>query len=492
MRPELVCQLLLWLGGLLWVALPGRAMATEPPAVRITSTPERLQLGQDTEAELRIDTEPWVTELHLQASRGELGPTVQEAPGRYRATYRAPSQRYPQVAIISAVGRGPSGMVHGWTTLPLWGLGMAEVRTRPGAKVSLRVGRQVFGPERADAQGVARVLVRVPPGEKYARFGARRIALGVPDLPLVQALADRLEVPGDSEQEVRVRLFTVTPAGRPRQAERLTLEATRGTVEAPEVEAPGVSLVRWRLAPGPEGEVELRGMRPGMSRPVFTVKVSVVPGKAEAVTAAEGSESPSPTQPIALRPDAVEEVRAGDVASRGLAVQSPDDFHAAATFRAGVVTDFGRFQAPSAGVQVEYRPWRTPRGVGLALSVDGLSFPGLGEGSLAGFEGRNTLLVLSAAPTMHLGLGRGVELWGSAGPALGWVRSRVTLGEGPALAETARVWGAQGAVGLGRAWGPGVPLVEARVLWFPDVSLHVLRGELLGAGLLVGYRLALF
>jgi len=34
-----------------------------------------------------------------------------------------------------------------------------------------------------------------------------------------------------------------------------------------------------------------------------------------------------------------------------------------------------------------------------------------------------------------------------------------------------------------------VPFLEARALWFSDPALHVLRGKLLGAGLLVGYRL---
>lgn len=639
MKPERACRLLLCLGGLLLVALPGRAMAEESALIRISSTPESLQLGKDAEAELRIETDPEVTELQLFTSRGEVDAPVREAPGRYRATFRAPRERYPQVAILSAEGRGPRGPRHGWTVLPLWGQGTAEVRTRPGTPVSLRVGTLVFGPVTADAEGVARVPVRVPPGVEDATFGGRRIELGVPPLPHVQAIVERPVVPGDSEQEVRVRLYSVTPDGQPRTGTGYVLEPTRGTAEAPEALAPGVSVVRWRLPPGTPGPVELRGSLPGEARSAFTAKVSVVPGPArrfsltvdqETVTASEdarvkvevlardeagnaadaelrlltdlgepvalqaletgrygaelvlparigtresvelrvqaaGSEVPGVSRRLALSPAAparvtvealasevitdgareagyrvvvedrfgnpvreppvvvqatepvgtprpsgpgawelrylpaaVEEarasrveVRAGEIIGRAGFLLEPRRFHTATAFRAGVVTDFGRLQAPTAGVQVELRPGTPVRGLGLALSADALSFGGLGRGVLPGFEGRSTFLSLSAAPTLHLWLGRGVEVWGGAGPSVAWVRSSAKLGAGPALEEATHVWGAQGTVGVGRRFGPGVPFLEARALWFSNPALHVLRGNLLGAGLLAGYRLEL-
>lgn len=637
MHPEHACRLLLCLGGLLLAALPGRAMAEESALIRITATPEWLQLGRDTEAQLRIETGSEVTELQLFTSRGEVDTPVMEAPGRYRATFRVPRERYPQVAILSAEGRSPRGALHGWTVLPLWGQGTAEVRTRPGTPVSLRVGTQVFGPLTADAEGVARVPVRVPPGVEDATFGSQRIVLGVPPLPHVQAIVERPVVPGDSAQEVTVRLYAVTPDGQPRQGMGFVLEPTRGTAGPPEALAPGVSVVRWRLPPGPQGTVELRGSVPGEARSAFVVKVSVVPGPArrftlsvdkETVTASEdtgvrvrvlawdeadnpaeaelrlvsefgegvalralgagqyegelalparigtresvelrvraaGIEAPVASRRISLSPaaparvtvvalasevitdgvreagyrvrvedrfgnpvreppviahasepvgtlrpsgpgvwelrylpPAVEdtratgvEIHAGEAIGRGGFLLEPQRFRTATTFRAGVVTDFGRLQAPTAGVQVEYRPGTPVRGLGFALSADALSFGGLGEGARLDFEGRSTFLSLSAAPTLHLWLGRGVELWGGAGPSVAWVRSSAKLGAGPVLEEATYVWGAQGTVGLGRRFGPGVPFLEARALWFSDPSLHVLRGNLLGAGLLAGYRL---
>jgi hypothetical protein len=218
------------------------------------------------------------------------------------------------------------------------------------------------------------------------------------------------------------------------------------------------------------------------------------------VQATEPMGTPRPSGPGAweLRylPAAVEharasrvEVRAGEAIGRGGFLLEPRRFRTATTFRAGVVTDFGRLQAPTAGVQVEFRPETPVRGLGFALSGDVLSFGGLGGGALPGFEGRNTYLSLTAAPTLHLWLGRGVELWGGAGPSVAWVRSSVKLGPGPALEEATHVWGAQGTVGIGRRFGPGVPFLEARALWFSNPALDVLRGNLLGAGLLGGYRL---
>jgi hypothetical protein len=641
MRPERACRLLVLLGGLLLAALPGRALCAEPAPVRITSTPERLLLGTDASAELRIVTDPEATELRLFTSRGEVSAPVEEGPGRYRATFHPPRERYPQVALLVAVARGPRGALHGWSVLPLWGQGTAEVRTRPGAPVSLRVGEEVFGPLEADAQGVARVPVRVPPGVEHASFGTRRIALGVPPLPHVQAIAEQPVVTGDAAHEVTVRLYAVTPEGKPRREARFLLEATRGTVEGPQALAPGVSVVRWRLPPGAPGDVELRGGVPRDARSAFRVKLGVVPGPArrlslqvdrETVTASEdarvtvtvraldavgnpaevdlrlhsdfgegpalralgdgryegtlalparfggresvelrvhsaGSQAPLLTHRLALRPaaparvavtalasrviadgvseagyhvavedrfgnpvreapvvltasepvgaprpgaapgtwelryvpasveevhDARVEVRAGETIGRGGFLLEPRRFRAATLLRAGLVTDFGHLTARTAGVQVELRPEVPARFLGVALAADALTFSGLGEGAVGGFRGRNTYLSVSAALTAHLWLGRRMEVWGGVGPAVAWVHSRAGLGRGPALEEATHVWGAQGMVGVGHRLGPGLPFLEARALWFSDPNLHVLRGELRGVGLLVGYRLELF
>ncbi|XXF80678.1 hypothetical protein P2318_13270 [Myxococcaceae bacterium GXIMD 01537] len=640
MRPELAPMFRCLLTGLLLVLPVGHALAGEPGAIQLTPERAVLQLGRDSEVEVRIDTLPEATELQLFTSRGELGPVRQAGPGRYTATFRVPRARYPQVAILAAVARVPAGALHGWTVLPLWGQGTAEVHTRPGTPVSLLVGSRRFGPVVADTTGVAHVPVQVPPGVTHAEFAGRRIPLGVPPLPTVQAIPERPEVAGDAAQVVTVRLYAVTPDGKAGREQGFRLKATRGTVERPEPVAPGVSVVRWRLPAGSLGPVELEGSLAGEQRPLFSVKVEVVSGPArrfalhvdrETVTAAEdarvkvevlalddagnpaeaslrlavegaeagalralgagryeaslsvparfgtreavdvslqaeGSDAPLGSYRLLLRPAAparvtvtaseprleadgvrearyrvvVEdrfgnpvrepptvvfasepvgallpggpgewllryvpsavdevhesrvEVRAGDAIGSGSLRLEPVRAPTAVHLRAGVVTDFGRLRALAAGAQVELRPWRAPAYLRLSLAVDGLTFGGLGAGGPGGVEGRSTYLSLSPALTAHLWLGEKVDLWGAVGPALAWVRSASRVGPGPSLAESAWVWGAQGSLGVGRRWGPGMPFLEARVLGFSDPGLHVLRGELLGVGLLAGYRLELF
>ena len=160
--------------------------------------------------------------------------------------------------------------------------------------------------------------------------------------------------------------------------------------------------------------------------------------------------------------------------------------------RAGLMTNLGDVLAPSAGLRLELWPLRQWPFVGLLLDTGYLGFSRTGGPAAPGFTGRNEWLDTTVAVGLRTSRENGLQGWVAAGPSLARVRSRVAWSEGPVLEEGTWVWGAQAMVGVGLPLGRGQPFLEARVSWFDDPSLRVLRGALWGGGLHVGYRLELF
>ncbi|QRN93419.1 hypothetical protein JRI60_30020 [Archangium violaceum] len=283
-RPVSLLLLLVGLGAGLWPVRAAGADAVRRSsggAIRILCTPGHLLLGTDLEAEVRIEVDPAATGLELIASTGEVGAVKRVGPGVFRATYVPPRQSLPEVVVLAATARGPGGELEGWSLFPLWGQGQAEVRTRAGAPVTLQVGDRTFGPVLADASGLARIPVAVPPGVGEAFFGRRRIDLGLPPQPYLHAVANRREVLADREETVVIRLHDVRPAGGPARPGAFSFSVSRGTVSAPVEQEPGVSIVRWTVPPGRMGELELKGSVPREPRWSVDVHVSAVPGPAQ-------------------------------------------------------------------------------------------------------------------------------------------------------------------------------------------------------------------
>lgn len=630
--------------GLLVAVWPVLAMGTEAArtprgSIRIQCKPGHVLLGTDREAEVHIELDPQATGLELFASRGEVGPVTQVKPGVFRATYVPPRQSIPLEVILVALARGQEGTLDGWAVLPLWGQGVAEVRTRPGTPVTLQVGSKSFGPVSADPKGLARILVAVPPGVHEAFFGKRRVDLGVPPQPFLHAVAERREVRADREETVAIRLYSLNPAGvPPRQG---AFSVSRGTVSAPAELEPGVFLLRWTVPPGPAGSLELKGSVTGDKRGAVSVRLVAVPGPArhfemrvdheelvaseevrvavevsardaagnpasaglrlesdlvgegglterqpgeyagvlgfaprfgtrervELRLLAEGAPAPVLTRTLKLRsavparvkveplqpllmadghseaiwrisvedrfgnpvrepwpeaklarelastllskaPGTYElryvpppadadhlselEVRVGEVHGRGtlsLLRRRPVLLVAP---RAGLVTNLGDVVAPSAGLRLEVWPLHQWPFLGLLLDTGYLGFSRTGGLAAPGFTGRNEWLDTTVAVGLRTLGEKGLQGWVAAGPSLVRVRSSVAWSGGPVLEEGTWVLGAQALVGVGLPVGRGQPFLEARVSWFDDPSLRVLRGALWGGGLHLGYRLALF
>ncbi|PTL85304.1 hypothetical protein [Vitiosangium sp. GDMCC 1.1324] len=278
---------LLLLVGLLAGGWPARAAGADAAPVstgggiRIRCIPEHVLLGSDREAEVRLELDSEATGVELLASRGEVGPLTRVAPGVFRATYVPPRQSLPLEVILVALARGPRGGFESWSVLPLWGQGQAEVRTLPGAPVTLQVGERTFGPVQADAAGLASIPVEVPPGLHEAFFGRKRIDLGVPPAPLLHAVVGRREVRADREETVDIRLYTLKPEGEPPRPDAFSFSVSRGTVSAPALLEKGVLLLRWTVPPGPVGRLELKGSVAGERRRSVGVRLEAVPGPAQ-------------------------------------------------------------------------------------------------------------------------------------------------------------------------------------------------------------------
>lgn len=250
------------LAGAPLVMASGVARAEEPGppggggAIRISPEPSRLLLGRDAGADLRITAPADVEDVSLSASVGRIEGLRRLPGGGFAARWRVPAERYPQVAIVAALGRTPHGAEHGWVAIPLSGQGDARVRAAPGQEITLQIGERKFGPRRAGSDGLAVIPVVVPPGVREAHHGFTPIDLHVPETQLLHAVLDRGVVFADRQERVRVFAYVVAPHGAARRGDVPVFEASRGSVSAAERE-PGLMEGVWTLPPGRAGEERL-------------------------------------------------------------------------------------------------------------------------------------------------------------------------------------------------------------------------------------------
>jgi hypothetical protein len=228
------------------LAAPGARAAAGGCALRVTAVPERLTLGEDEIATVRVEGR--AAAPLLSVNLGSVGAPRRAGEGAWEADYRPPRRGFPRVALVSAVGEGTCGFV----AIPLAGQGDALVDTSPRARISVRIGERRFGPERADDTGRAVVPVIVPPGVRAAFHGERAIPLDVPPsshvhLTLLPAATPR----ADREEVLAVLAVAVAEDGSPWSGPPPALSASAGALSEPEAAAPGAFLARWRLPPGP-------------------------------------------------------------------------------------------------------------------------------------------------------------------------------------------------------------------------------------------------
>jgi len=227
------------------VAAPTPAEAG-PRRVSLTLTPERrsLTLGLDSETRIAIVLSGPDSEIGqavpgpVAVTVGTLGPVIAgPQAGTFSTTYRVPTDRRPQAALISLEMLLPSGRrVHATTIIELPARAIFPLRTDPFASVTLNVAGRDWGPVSADGKGQVAIPIVVPPGVEVgqaraqARFGGAKevqVDLQTRDYPRVLVRGPTAAETGDV---IEVEVWAIDADAEPAVPEDIDLRVSAGVV----------------------------------------------------------------------------------------------------------------------------------------------------------------------------------------------------------------------------------------------------------------------
>jgi hypothetical protein len=199
-----------------------------------------IVLGRTQAATVTIGVEePPGTEdrpLRLSVNVGAFSEPTRVGPGKFKATYVPPPEKYPQVALV-AVWRetGPDARID-FLRIPLFGTTTVPVKGRPGDAVTVVTTFQEFGPVTIDAKGTASVPIDVPPNtravevrvrDQHGAVTRRSVALEVPHYNRLTAALVPYAITADGRDQVKLHVFYDLDGGA-RAPDRVTVEASDG------------------------------------------------------------------------------------------------------------------------------------------------------------------------------------------------------------------------------------------------------------------------
>lgn len=221
--------------------------------------------------------------LRLAASVGHVTAPRETGPGEYAFSYTPPDERYPQVAIVSALSVGDGA----FAALPirLAARVTVEGEGEPGATMHISVDGREFPGVVVGADGKFNVPLVVPPGgravgvsvDKLGNQQRREIDLALPPFPRLALGAVPATLPADGSARAEVIAFAVDARGNPEKRAPPSLSADAGTLSPPTPRGDGSTT--WTLtAPAAigRGAVTVRGggaetrvvLRPGPPRTI--------------------------------------------------------------------------------------------------------------------------------------------------------------------------------------------------------------------------------
>ncbi len=260
-------------------------------AAALSAQPPRLVLGKDAGADLELGV-PAGARVTFSTSVGAVG-APREKDGVVRARFAPPALRAPSVALVLAQIDVGAERRFEWLSIPLSGSDTMEIETRPGSEVVAAVATSTIGPVKADARGIVRLPMVVPPGVQKAtlkitdRLGnstEKPLDLDPPPFSRIRMAAR--QPTSSAVTPVEIEVFVVKPDGTP-DAETPVEVASRGggDIDSRGPIAPGVWLVEY-TAPEVRGagtvtldaraggqlatlEVGVRPLAPGESRSLW-------------------------------------------------------------------------------------------------------------------------------------------------------------------------------------------------------------------------------
>lgn len=191
--------------------------------------PTQLVLGEHSFARVDIHLPPEADSYDVRAVRGTVD-SIRRSGDIVFASYHPPKDYVPAFDVIAVRATHGGKTFYGYATLPLHGQGRADIRTAPRAQATLRIGKRVFGPVRADARGEARISVVVPPGVTQGFDDEDNVIdLGVPKVTRTALFAFQDEVRRDETLELFC--VVVSPDGGAPHAWVPSIEVEGGEVK---------------------------------------------------------------------------------------------------------------------------------------------------------------------------------------------------------------------------------------------------------------------
>jgi hypothetical protein len=238
-----------------------------PPRIELRVSPDPLVFGRegargggDAHAELTIrvrdaNGRPRAVPLRVGASVGSVGPVEEIGPGDYRARYTPPDERFPQVAILTAVALGEGGAAAvgvAAATLRLAARITVSGVGEPSASMAVTVDGRSFGPTTVGADGRFQLPIVVPPGgravgvstDRMGNVARRDIDLALPPFPRLLVATAPSELPADGASRTEIVVVAVDARGALERRRAPELTADRGTVGVPQLRPDGT----WRAS----------------------------------------------------------------------------------------------------------------------------------------------------------------------------------------------------------------------------------------------------
>ncbi len=240
--------------------------------------PPRLVMGKITHAQLEATFPRGSKQVVFFASHGRVSNVAMQSATRATAEYEAPDGYIPRVDIVAALATVNGEKRWGFAAVLLVGQGEAELKTKPDAEATIRIGEKQFGPVLADKRGKATIRVEVPPGVRFGHdVRGRPVDLHVPYTARTAIFAETRRIRLNEVQPVELFGVVVSTDGTLDESSALEIVADRGEVVNFQPIGGGAFTAQYYPPDDREGQIHLEAFVGGDEAPPASIEMSLVP-----------------------------------------------------------------------------------------------------------------------------------------------------------------------------------------------------------------------